>query len=256
VTRARYAASGLSAAALIALAGSARADDESGVLDPRHHQAVSPQNFVIETRIALYQPQVDSDPSLKGQTPYASTFGTSPRFEVAMEFDWQALHIPGVGTLGPGIAAGYTNMSGIAQRTDKIVSPPSQESTTLEILPLYAVAVFRLDLLQHQLHVPFVPYAKAGLGYALWRASNTAGTSSYNGVVGEGHTIGTQVAFGGALNIGIFDPNSARQLDESTGINNTYLFAEYMMSDLNGLGQSHALLVGTNSLAFGLAFEF
>jgi hypothetical protein len=105
-------------------------------------------------------------------------------------------------------------------------------------------------------HVPFVPYAKAGLGYALWRASNTGGTSTQNGLLGEGHTFGTQLAAGLAFSLGVIDPNSSRQLDESTGINNTYIFAEYMMSDLSGIGQSHALWVGTNSFVFGLAFEF
>jgi hypothetical protein len=248
----RYGAFGL-AAASIALAGSVRAD-EGGVLESRHAVGRSAQNFAIEARAALYKPQVDSDPLLKG-TPFADTFGTGPHVEIAMEFDWQALHIPGVGTLGPGVALGYTTFSGIAKRADGL-NPPSQESTTLEILPMYAVAVFRLDVLQRQAHIPLVPYAKAGLGYALWRASNTAGTSKVNGIDGEGHTVGTQLAAGVAFNIGILDPSSARQLDESTGINNTYLFGEYMMSNLNGLGQTSALLVGTNSFAFGLAFEF
>ena len=56
--------------------------------------------------------------------------------------------------------------------------------------------------------------------------------------------------------LGVIDPHSAQQLDESTGINNTYIFAEFMMSDLTGIGQSHALYVGSNSLVFGLSFEF
>ena len=118
-----------------------------------------------------------------------------------MEFDWQALRIPNVGTLGPGLAVGYTNANGIAQRVDGGY-PASSETTTLEILPMYLVGVFRVDVLWRQLHVPFVPYAKAGLGAALWRASNTVGTSvAPNGKVGEGHSFGTQLAAGMAFNI-------------------------------------------------------
>lgn len=256
IRAARLGALGLSLA-LVALAGRAGAE-ESGVLDTQRTRGMSPQNFALEVRVALYQPQVDSDPNLDKTKPppYASTFGTSSRFEVGMEFDWQALRIPDVGTLGPGISVGYTNMSGAAKRLDGS-QPPSAETTTLEILPMYAVAVFRLDVLWRAAHIPFVPYAKAGLGLALWRASNTVGTSvAPNGVVGEGHTWGTQLAGGVAFNLGILDPNSVRQLDESTGINNTYIFAEYMASSLNGIAQKDPLLVGSDSLVFGAAFEF
>jgi hypothetical protein len=256
VNRARRLQIGLSVAlAGVAVGGRARADN-SGMLEVRQPDAGrSAQNFAMEVRVALYNPQVDSDGSLKGN-PYASAFGPSQRYEVAMEFDWQALRIPHVGTLGPAISLGYTKSTAIAPRADG-GQPPSEETTSLEIFPMYAVAVFRLDVLMRDAHVPLVPYAKAGLGYALWRSSNTAGTSvAPDGVVAKGHTFGTQLAAGMAFALGVIDPNASRQLDESTGINNTYIFGEVMMADLTGLGQSHALWVGSNSFVFGLAFEF
>jgi hypothetical protein len=245
--------------ALLCFSGRARADDESPALDAHRdrERGGSNQNFAIEVRVALYQPQVDSDPALHG-TPYANTFGTGIHFEGAMEFDWQMIRIPGIGTVGPGISIGYTNMSGNAPRIDGGY-PPSAESTTLEILPMYAVGVFRLDTLWRQAHIPLVPYAKAGLGYALWRASNTVGTSrapDAAGTPGLGGTWGTQFAAGIAFNIGILDPTSVRQLDEATGINNTYVFAEYMLSTLDGIGQQDPLRVGSDSFVFGLTFEF
>ena len=236
----------------------ARADDETPALDAHRdrQRGASSQNFAIEVRVALYQPQVDSDPQLRGATPYASTFGTGIYFEGAMEFDWQAIRIPGVGTLGPGISAGFTTMTGLAQRLDHGY-PPSAETTSLQIIPTYVVGVFRLDTLWRQVHIPLVPYAKAGLGYALWRASNTVGTSQApDGVVGAGGTWGTQFAAGVAFNIGILDPTSVRQLDEATGINNTYLFAEYMLATLDGIAQKDPLRVGSDSFVFGLTFEF
>ena len=239
---------------LSVFSATARAD-ESEMIQLRHDAARSPQNFEMEVRVAFYQPQVDSAPGLSG-TPYADVFGSTMHYELAMEFDWQAMRIPHFGTLGPGVSIGYTSMSGIAQRVDG-GTPPSEESTSLQIMPLYAVAVLRIDALMRDFHVPLVPYAKAGLGEALWRASNTAGTSvNPGGVLGEGHTFGTQLAVGLQFALGVIDPHSAQQLDESTGINNTYVFGEFMMSDLTGIGQSHALYVGTNTFAFGIAFEF
>jgi hypothetical protein len=239
---------------VMALAGNARADEDNAFAS-RHDRGASPQTLMVEVRVGLYQPQVDSDHSLKG-TPYADAFGTGPRIEGAMELDWQALRIPDVGSLGPGFGIGYMNMNGNAPRIDGGY-PPSAETTTLEILPMYLVAVFRLDVLWRQAHIPLVPYAKAGLGMAFWRASNTVGTSvSPNGTVGEGHTLGTQLAAGLAFNIGVLDPTSVRQLDEATGINNTYIFAEYMAATLDGIAQSHPLLVGSDNFVFGLSFEF
>src|SRR5258706_11723565 len=90
----------------------ARADDESGVLDSRHHKYESPQHFAFEFRIARYLPNIDSDPNFGGKHPYANVFGDTPRFEIAAELDWQVLRIPHVRALGPGVSVGYTSTKG------------------------------------------------------------------------------------------------------------------------------------------------
>jgi hypothetical protein len=54
----------------------------------------------------------------------------------------------------------------------------------------------------------------------------------------------------------MFDPHAARELDNFSGINHTYLFAEYMFAELTGLGQTHALYVGSRTPVFGLSFDF
>jgi hypothetical protein len=246
------------AAIVVALASmassrAARADD-SLVIGTRPHDLSSPQHFAFELRGALYQPRVDSAPGLNG-APYTKTFGDSPQLELAAELDWQALRIPYLGTLGPGLSAGLLSVSAKATRVDN--GQPSGEDTGLTIYPFYGVAVLRVDVFERELHVPLVPYIKGGLGVALWRASNSLGTSTNsNGVVGKGTTWGTQFALGIALQLNVFDPHAARELDNSTGVNNTYLFAEYMDSELTGLSQKNALYVGTRSPVFGLAFEF
>lgn len=227
---------------------------ERALLSHEHKDYSSPQHFAFEIRFAPYTPQVDNEPTLNGKTPYKDTFGSTPRLELAAEFDWQALRIPHVGTLGPGISAGITSMTAKAPKSDG--TGLSAEDTSLSIYPFYLVAVFRADVLSRDLGIPLVPYIKGGLGYALWRASNAVGTSSTDSVSGKGHTVGTNFALGLGLNLNAFDRRSARQLDQATGINNTYLFAEWMVAALNGLGQSSALHVGTNTWSAGLAFEF
>ncbi len=232
----------------------AGAQERQDPLEGRHRSYESPQHFAFELRFLPYSPDIDTDPALHGATPYHTVFGSSARLMIGAEFDWQALRIPHLGTLGPGVAIGYTKMN--AQATF-LNGQQSGETTSLEIIPAYAVAVFRADVFWRDARVPLVPYAKAGVGYAIWRASNTLGTSHFNGSTGVGGSLGTQLALGVSLNLNPFDEYAARGFDEAMGVNNTYLFGELMRSDLSGLGvQSSPLRVGESSWVLGLAFEF
>jgi hypothetical protein len=239
------------------------------LLTGKHRNYESPQHFAFELRFSPWSPNVDSDPGLGRASPYASTFGSGALVFVGAEFDWQALRIPHVGTLGPGAGIGYTKASGNAlfapYNGSPCHEPPeggpcltvSGETTSLEIFPMYVVGVFRADALWREAHVPLVPYAKFGLAYAIWRASNSLGTSSANGVTGVGGTFGTQLGLGLGFNLNVFDEYAAKNFDEAMGVNNTYLYAEYTRADLQGLGlQSNPLRVGTQTWTFGLTFEF
>ncbi|HEY1696831.1 MAG TPA: MXAN_2562 family outer membrane beta-barrel protein [Polyangiaceae bacterium] len=251
------------AAAVLLLPRAACAqEDRNELLSGKHRTMESSQQFAYELRFASFEPGIDTNPSLHGETPYKTAFGGS-RLLFGMEFDWEALRIPNVGTLGPGFGIGYTKASGLATfqqphaNPDGTVSTTSGESTSLEIYPMYAVAVFRVDVLWRQVHVPLVPYAKFGIGYAIWRASNELGTSNYNGQAGVGASLGTQLGLGLAFNLNSFDEYSAKNFDDAVGVNNTYVFAEYTRSDLDGLGiQADPMRVGGQSWTFGLTVEF
>jgi hypothetical protein len=253
------------AVALILYTGVANAQTVSGeALGGRHRSFESPQHFAAEVRFSPFTPAIDSDPALNGAKPYEKVFGSSPRLLFSAEFDWQALRIPHFGTLGPGVAAGYTAMNANAQfTTPQNGTMTSGETTSLQIFPFDAMAVLRVDVLWRDLRIPLAPYVKFGLGYALWRASNTLGTSVYvdpstgKSISGEGHSWGTHFAIGLGLNLNIFDEYAAKNFDDAMGVNNTYLFAEWTREDLSGLGfQSDPLRVGGTSWTFGLAFEF
>lgn len=221
------------------------------------HPYRSAQNFALELRFSPYKPQVDEEPGLNG-TPFANTFGSGSRLMLGLEFDWQTLRIPGVGTIGPGLGIGYVSMS-----TDAVTASgeKSGDQTSLSITPFWGVAVLRADTFWRNLGFPLVPYAKAGLGYAIWSASNSGGTSEAKDrtgalVKGKGGSWGTQFALGISFALDAIDEGASRNMDNATGINNTYVFVEAYWLSLNGLGQSHALQVGSNTWAVGLAFEF
>jgi opacity protein-like surface antigen len=125
------------------------------------------------------------------------------------------------------------------------------------MVPFYAVGVLRADALWREVGIPFEPYVKAGLGYALWRASNTLGTSNYDGVSGTGQSFGTFLAAGLGFNLNVFDRYAAQNFDDAMGINATYLFVEGTREDLSGLGfQKDPLRVGSTNWTFGLNLEF
>jgi hypothetical protein len=254
----RFSVALLASCVLCTLAGRALSQEsQAEALQPRHKQYESPQHFALELRFSPFTPDIDKDPALGGKTPYADAFGSPEHLLFGAEFDWQAARIPHVGTFGPGLGISYTAMSRPAQFSSSHNGETPSEDTTLQILPLYAIGVLRADVISRELRVPLVPYAKLGLGLAFWRASNTLGTSRYQGVSGLGHTWGTHFALGLGLNLNVFDPYAARNLDEAAGINNTYAYAEWTVSDLTGLwAQQDPLRVGGTYWTLGLAFEF
>ncbi len=249
-----------------AWAGTARADDETGVLTTRPHPKYeSGEHFMFEVRFGLYHPRADSAPgyTVADASPYRDLFGDTANFEFALEFDWQAYRIPHFGTIGPGVSAGFTTASAPAPlETAEPSGVNSAESTSLTIYPMYGVVVVRADVIDRELHFPLVPYAKLGVGWALWRASDSGGTSSavspitHQSIVGEGITYGTQAAIGLALDLNFLDLAAARSFDNSVGVNHTYAFLEGFWANLNGLGQAHALYVGAYTWAAGLALSF
>lgn len=216
------------------------------------HPFRTAQNFALELRFSPYHPQIDDDSSLSGK-PYDSNFGDKARVYAGLELDWQTLRIPHVGTLGPGVSVGYVGMSRTVKTTSK---RDSSDETSLSIYPFTLVAVLRADAFWRDMGIPLVPYVKAGVGVALWRASNAGGTAQFDSVNGKGHSFGTDLTVGVSFALDALDQGASRNMDNATGINNTYVFFEGYSLALNGIGQSHALHVGTSTWAMGLAFEF
>jgi hypothetical protein len=259
---------GLASFAVTALAASPALAQSTRVTESNWRQAdraehikelpTSPQNFALELRFGPYYPDVDGDPALGGRTPFNDIFGDSKRFYIGVEFDWQALRIPYVGVIGPGIGWGYTSASAKAPLADG--SGLSGEDTSLTVMPMHLSAVLRADEIMRRFDVPIVPYAKLGLGFATWSASNSNGPSHYptdpmTSVLGRGTTWGVHFALGGMLCLNFFDERAAARLDESTGVNHAYVFGEWMNARLDGLGSRPQMHVGSSTWVLGLALD-
>jgi hypothetical protein len=233
------------------LAGSAFGQggyDELGSFQ-HHTEHESEQTSAIEARMGPYRPDVDD--AVAG-TPFDDIFGKT-RYAVGLEYDWQLLRIPAVGTLGPGVGASYVRYSAKAPLAS--TGERSGQDTRLWILPVWGVGVLRVDTLARNFKIPLVPYGKLGLVYALWNCS-TGGNRcrSSDGTLGRGTETGYMYAAGLMLLLDWLDPASAKEMDNSVGVNNSYFFGEFWGSDVNSFGDG--MQVGTKSWTLGLAFEF
>jgi hypothetical protein len=237
----------------ICRAATAQGVDEFGAYGARREDhAESPQYGAAEIRFGRYIPAVDS--SVPG-TPFKDTFGDSSRYMFGLEGDWQLIRIPHLGTFGPGIGWGYTRATARARLTAD-PTKLSGEETSLSVMPFYAVGVLRADVLARDFGIPLVPYAKLGIGYALWWASDGGTTSRINGVLARGVSYGPQYALGLMFRLNELDPQTARDADNGLGINNSYIFGELFGSQLDDFGSKKGMNVGANSWVLGLAIEF
>jgi hypothetical protein len=224
--------------------------DELGPSSHREYRE-SEQDVAVELRFGRYVPNPDD--GLDG-TPYADLFGDDNRYYFGAEVDWQLLRIPYFGTFGPGVSFGYTKSS--ARAPFQSGEGRSEQKTSLEIFPMYLVGVLRADVIARETVVPVVPYAKLGMGFALWNITLGDEITRVDGESGRGVSFGPQFALGGMFLLDALDREDARTADSSMGLNHSYLFGEWYVSDLDGFNSRKRLNVGTNTWMVGVAVEF
>lgn len=142
--------------------------------------------------------------------------------------------------------------------------PPADDSgpaVSLTIVPTYVVGVLRADVLARHTPVPLVPYAKLGVGFALWSLDlrkvedhpelETQGT----GAAAKSPSAGYQGALGIMLYLDALDRSGDLVMESDFGINSSYVFFEWYNSNLDGFGSGNDLNVGTNTWVLGIALE-
>jgi hypothetical protein len=240
-------------AALSPAIAMAQGTDEFGPYGIDDSTFETPQNAAVELRFGPYLPNIDDEFAGTGQTPFADHYGNDTRWLIGVEADWQLLKIPNFGTLGPGFGLGFTKLTGQGFLSDGTVA---DQETTLRIMPMYAVAVLRVDTISKTTPVPLAPYAKAGLGWAMWWTDDGLGVPrAQDGSRGEDTSWGFQWALGVSLLLDAFDRRAAANLDASSGVNNSYFFLEWYNSDLDGFGAGDHMQVGTNTWMAGITLE-
>ncbi len=240
-------------------------NDDEPVDQPKAYR--TPKEWAIELRFGPYRPDVDSEFSgSTGATPYKAMFGGKRHLMSQVELDWQFFQA--FGSLAAGVTVGYYSQSTkafTADATGKCVPDPtttsgcrlSGDTTSLRLIPIAALLVYRWDVAAEHLSIPLVPYGKLGLNYTLWQINDGNGNvPDYQGGHGSGGTLGWQAAAGISLLLDFIDPSATRTLDMETGVNHSYVFFEWNRVDATGLGMKNKLHVGDSRWVIGLMFEF
>jgi hypothetical protein len=217
----------------------------------------SPQRYYIEIKFGPYSPSRIDDQLASG-TVVDHIFGGGTDLMIKGELDLQLFQ--SFGTLAIGGVFGWYNTSAAAfiddspdGTTPSTSAERSGSETSITLLPMSLLAVYRFDWPAVKWGVPLVPFVKFGLNYTIWWGSIDDRTPSVDGDEAKGGTFGWQFNVGGALLLDVLEPSAAKTLDVELGINHTYLFFE--MVHVGSVGDSR-LDVGDTTWDAGIAFEF
>jgi hypothetical protein len=211
-------------------------DDWSAV--PVYHP--SPENFALELRAGQHFPNL-------GQA-FDDFFGGDLGPVLGFELDYFPLRIPYVGMVGVGLGGGWVSWEGRTREVGTTVQ--TEEVNSLELYPLYATLVLRVDVLPRELDVPVVLTGKIGPDVNIWRSAPGFGTEASS----SGVTAGLRFAGQLAIELDFLGRRDARRLDDEWGINHTEIFAEINYSMAGEIGDG--LPVGGLGWAAGLGLTF
>lgn len=219
---------------------------------PPMRATASPVFGLLELRFGSYKPNIDREFSAGG--PYETMFGNgSLLFETALH--WHVYQ--GIGKVSVAGSLGIFNKKGHAFTED---GEKSADRTALMIIPTRLSLVYRFDYLQERWRVPFVLSAKLGLDYYFWNTKSAGyisdGVAGGETIAGRGGTFGWHYGFTLYFWLNWLAPGMAASFDGNTGINNSYLFAEFMGTRVDNFGGKNSWDLGDNVFMFGLAFEF
>ncbi len=211
--------------------------------------AESPRSVMLELHGGAYTPDVDAQ--FSGGSPYADIFGDSSMLMFGMHIDYQLWQ--DFGTIAIGAGARYGWVDGTALTT---TGAASTDEAGLNIFPFTASLTYRFDWLQNEFGIPLVPYGKAGITYAIWWTTDGKNeTSSTGGQDGSGGTWGWHGGGGIQLLLDFIMPGMARDFDNEVGVNNSYIFAEVLVHQINDFGSGSSINLGATAFSFGLMFE-
>jgi hypothetical protein len=201
----------------------------------------------FELGAGKYRPDIDSE-FAAAPLPYQDVFGGGRGWMFQLGIA-KSLYT-GFGTVDAGFRTGYFQDK--ARAFIEGTRDRSGDTTSFRMIPTSLSLTYRFDWPVERYGIPLAPYVRASLERYNWWVSGGNGTSE------RGATNGWSATGGLAFLLDIVDRGLARELDRDTGVNHTYVFAEFTRSAVDdfGSGSSWDLSDEKVSLGFGLLFVF
>ena len=212
----------------------------------------SPRWGSFEFSLSGYRPRIDAEFG-GAASPYHDVFGGGRGLMFRTDFAYSIF--TDYGSLDVGIGAGYTQKSGKGRLLD---GTPSSDDTALKVVPTRLTLTYRFDILANLWSVPLAPYARISLDRYWWWVTNGSGGTAQADTAGKGATNGYSFTGGIALDLGAIDTTLAREMDRDTGINHTYVFADFTKSYVRNFGSSRSWDLSDDQVTIsgGLLFVF
>jgi hypothetical protein len=210
------------------------------------------RNYMVEIKLGPYRPLVHRESALNGSDPYREIFGNSAMLMFELEAErylWQKF-----GTVALGLSVGYAEKFAPA----RLSSDPNVlagESTALKVVPVRLFALYRFDHPARHLNFPLIPYGKAGLVVTPWWVTKGGKTEFADGKRGAGIRYGYALVGGLAFMLDFLEPRMAKDFTTDLGVAHSYLFAEFMLENVNNFGQG-GLDLSSRHWMFGFGVDF
>jgi hypothetical protein len=219
----------------------------AGAASTARAQQASPRWGSFELGAGPYRPDIDAE--FGGSGPYEQVFGSSRHWQFRAGFG-KSIYT-GFGDLEVGLRSGFFRATGRAVYLDP--NDPtgktylkSGDETSLWIVPTSLTVTYYFEYLAERFRwIPITLYGRGALERYNWWTSTSGGTSK------RGATNGWSVTGGAALLLDSFDPGLARDLDNETGINHTYLFFDVTHAKVDDFGSSKSWDLSPDKLQYG-----
>ena len=247
---------GASMLAMLAMPGQARAQEDAPQAESSRIGSVTISGGLMGLD------NIDNGLAAK---PANTIFGSDSDFIFQLSYDQMLYHSKPAGAVMLGGSFNYWKTSGHGVFVGGALDGTTSETdgTSMQMIPLRLYALYRVEQLDKYFDVPLVPYVKLGLDYYIWwikdnHDSVAEYTDAQTGKTydGYGGTFGWDVSLGIMLSLNFIDTTMATTFDMEYGINNTYLYFEYIFAFVDDFGAGNSFDLSSKYWLTGIAFDF
>ena len=180
---------------------------------------------------------------IQNETGFSDVFDDESRPLFTLGLDLQVFR--GFGTVTVGGTVGFLQYTGkalFAKDAETDGGAVSSDTNVFNLVPMTLVVGYRFDYLADLTWIPLVPYAKGGLAYYIWWATDGVGNlqrqtnDDGDRLTARGGTFGVTGTLGLAFMLNKIEPRVAQSLFANTGIRGTYVFVEMTGSNVDDFG--------------------